>query len=592
MCECALWSHRVRARRPIPTIHVQLPMNLYARYPNDDIRWNESVQHVTSMPVAANSHFCLADYSNRLVRTINEPRPFKMVLSKSNPISFNQSHVLEVISIGCSSMMALNEPQNPLTLLGATEEMTREMAAMKMELRRTKIKYAHLRTDFMSLVVQMELALEGGVNLLNMAFRFKSIVQQFKQKCFGQTIEIDDELDEDGAGIAIKPEKKIKVEKKWKIELKGRADEDCIEIIEISDDEPETSKSNASNEVEKPKTQIKKEITDKVFTRDRSESDIECSSTEKKPNEGTVLGGVDEIEEAVGDAPNVNSTTASMPHEEQRPAENIDIDEDVTRDAISDNLPSCSGNSPMMASEMSERHNSNGNAENKAENCVEIDDNPSNIVSMQVAHASQSPLIARTEPVPEVKTYRKVKPKNRSTGRAKTFECYCCKRAFGAFGSEKLCRQHMQRICARRFPCNFCDKKFIQKNHLSAHLHTHYKQKRFVCDAVGCGKKYSKATNLKIHKQSHAKPFDGKTKKKGSGQQFVGLDHLNEHNYALNVPKRIYTAKRPFVRNENGHFAIRENAFVCTYRNCGKIYTTGYNLRRHEKIHVTAKRME
>lgn len=90
-------------------------------------------------------------------------------------------------------------PSEISSLRCENDEMKRKMAAMEMELRRTNVKYARLENECRAMLIQMEAQLAGESNLLRMAFRFDLIVQEFKQKCFGEVIKIEGDFDE-GAG--------------------------------------------------------------------------------------------------------------------------------------------------------------------------------------------------------------------------------------------------------------------------------------------------------------------------------------------------------------------------------------------------------
>lgn len=221
----------------------------------------------------------------------------------------------------------------------------------------------------------------------------------------------------------------------------------------------------------------------------------------------------------------------------------------------------------------------------------------------------------RTEP--GTKSLPKVNSVQPAIGRENTFECYCC---HGVFESETLCRQHIEKVCGRRFECEICasrfthrcylkthhslshakkrpfackvddcGKRFVAKGQLQRHKLMHTGEKPFVCEKEECGRKFTQKAHLMDHMRIHTgeRPFVCNT----CGKQFAQSGHLNEH-------KRIHTGEKPFVCPECGKRFARpshvtshrrvhtgERPFACSYPGCGKMFSSCSNFRAHEQIH-------
>lgn len=98
--------------------------------------------------------------------------------------------------------MSSDQHQNPSEIRALrceNDELKRKMAAMKMEHQHTNVKYAQLKHDCMSMGMQMESLLAKETDHLKMVNGFKTIVEEFKQKCYAEAIQMVDDSVNDAA---------------------------------------------------------------------------------------------------------------------------------------------------------------------------------------------------------------------------------------------------------------------------------------------------------------------------------------------------------------------------------------------------------
>ncbi|XP_038149285.1 zinc finger protein 501 [Cyprinodon tularosa] len=106
--------------------------------------------------------------------------------------------------------------------------------------------------------------------------------------------------------------------------------------------------------------------------------------------------------------------------------------------------------------------------------------------------------------------------------------------------------------------CSICKKTFISSAHLSLHLTSHNKERKFRCNT--CGKLFHQSSHLMAHKVIHSgeKPF----KCPECGKNFGRASHLKTH-------RRLHTGEKPFK---------------CTF--CSKAFTQKAGLLAHIRLHA------
>ncbi|ORX96099.1 hypothetical protein K493DRAFT_174049, partial [Basidiobolus meristosporus CBS 931.73] len=54
-----------------------------------------------------------------------------------------------------------------------------------------------------------------------------------------------------------------------------------------------------------------------------------------------------------------------------------------------------------------------------------------------------------------------------------------------------------------RYKCTVCEKMFNRPSSLKTHIYSHTGEKPYVCQVMGCQKKFSVLSNLRRHLKTH-----------------------------------------------------------------------------------------
>lgn len=131
------------------------------------------------------------------------------------------------------------------------------------------------------------------------------------------------------------------------------------------------------------------------------------------------------------------------------------------------------------------------------------------------------------------------------------------------------------------FPCDFCDKAFVNRYHLQSHIVTHTGERNFECHK--CGKSFGRKSTLRAHMTTHTKT---------SNFMCPMCEKACNDNNSLEEHIRMHTGEKPFVcsicskayarkSHLNVHYRVHtgERPFVCT--DCGKDFTEKRFLNDH-----------
>ncbi len=151
--------------------------------------------------------------------------------------------------------------------------------------------------------------------------------------------------------------------------------------------------------------------------------------------------------------------------------------------------------------------------------------------------------------------------------------------------------RHINRGYRKEFPCNIdgCGKIFTRNSNLTAHLKTHTRVKPHTCDI--CGKSFTRNTDLKRHKMKHTgeKSFEcddcGKSFARNTDLKRHQITHTDERPFKCDKCEKSFTRNYHLTSHMGTHTG--GNPYPCDI--CGKSFTRNRDLKRHTMTHTGEK---
>ncbi|XP_038664306.1 zinc finger protein 761-like isoform X3 [Scyliorhinus canicula] len=108
----------------------------------------------------------------------------------------------------------------------------------------------------------------------------------------------------------------------------------------------------------------------------------------------------------------------------------------------------------------------------------------------------------------------------------------------------------------KRFNCDYCERRFYRKQHLTMHHRTHTGEKPFACEE--CGRAFAEKWNLKEHRRTHTgiRPYSCRF----CGKAFYRSSHLKVH-------LRLHTGEKPYKCD-----------------NCHQTFVDSSSLQKHKRL--------
>lgn len=168
------------------------------------------------------------------------------------------------------------------------------------------------------------------------------------------------------------------------------------------------------------------------------------------------------------------------------------------------------------------------------------------------------------------------------------YSCSQCPRKFNHKGNYKrhlISHLDPNGLHLPKFPCNICNKRFINNRTLTSHIRIHTGEKPFKCDV--CNKTFSQQANLFNHNKIHenARNYTCEVCGKSFNQKVTLRDHSRLHSgekpYVCSVCGLAYTFSAALRRHMWSH--SKKKPFECD--TCNAKFVAKYDLLRHLKSH-------
>ena len=164
--------------------------------------------------------------------------------------------------------------------------------------------------------------------------------------------------------------------------------------------------------------------------------------------------------------------------------------------------------------------------------------------------------------------------------------------------------------------CDICQKEFLRKDGLSAHINTHLKIRSYQCDK--CPESFYSSSSLSKHKNKHKGGFECKVCGKGFARKYflerhekeVHVVHASfscdkcghtfkrkaclevhiatntrEDSYYCNVCYEDFSSKCLMIKHRVQH--SKERSYQCSF--CAKIFNRYSTMKEHERSHGEVK---
>lgn len=167
----------------------------------------------------------------------------------------------------------------------------------------------------------------------------------------------------------------------------------------------------------------------------------------------------------------------------------------------------------------------------------------------------------------------------------KPYKCEICNKQFR---TAAFLRRHI--VCfherVRGYQCDICGRSFSEKRNVDDHRRTHTGERPFVCET--CGKSFAQRSSMKIHwKQMHESIKAHKCQycEKSFIRRCHLVAHLTHHTGVRNYVCAV--CGKAFLRSGTlkGHTAVHssERPFHCTI--CGDSFKLKKHLKQHGRVH-------